>query len=81
MPKFTATDANRRFSELLALVRKGKTAEITVRGEVVAKLIPVAKADSAADARQQKQWDAFMKRLRDQPTLNLPRVRRDELYD
>jgi prevent-host-death family protein len=81
MSKVTATDANRTFSKLLAQVRRGKIAEITVRGEVVAKIIPVEKVDPVAEAQKQRDWDAFMERLRNQPVLNLPRISRDELYD
>ena len=81
MFKITSTEANRSFSKILADVREGRTAEITVRGEVVAKIIPVAKLDPVAEAKRQKDWDAFLEKLRSQPALNLPRVSRDELYD
>ncbi len=81
MARVTSTEANRRFSELLAQVRKGRTTEITVRGEVVAKMVPVVKTSAATDLKKQQDWAAFMERLRQQPVLNLPRVSRDEIYD
>jgi prevent-host-death family protein len=81
MTRISSTEANRSFSKLLAEVRKGKPAEITVRGEVVAKIVPVKKPDPLAEAETQRKWEEFMERLRSQPTLNLPRGSRDELYD
>jgi prevent-host-death family protein len=81
MTRVTSTEANRSFSKLLAEVRKGKETEITVRGEVVAKLVPIEKIDlQAQDARRQS-WEKLMERLRQQPALNLPRISREELYE
>ena len=81
MSKISATEANQNFSKLLARVQKGKAVEITVRGEVVAEMKPVKKADRISEAERQKSWDAFMERLRNQPALGVPRGTRDELYD
>ena len=81
MTKISATEANRHFSKLLAKVQKGATAEITVRGEVVARLERVTPKERAADEERKKQWDEFIERLRKQPVLNIPRGTRDELYD
>lgn len=81
MAQVSATEANRSFSKLLAKVRTGEAVEITVRGKVVARLEPVAATDPEADAERQKDWEAFMERLRNQPVLNLPRGKRDDLYD
>lgn len=81
MARVTSTEANRAFSKLLAKVRKGQVAEITVHGEVVARMIPAEKRDKAAEARKKKEWEAFLERLRRKPALNLPRVTRDEMYD
>lgn len=80
MPRITATDANRSFSQLLARVRAGETAEITVRGEVVARLEPANKR-LRKSAGERKRWDAFIDRLKRQPILDAPRGTRDELYD
>jgi prevent-host-death family protein len=81
MAKISSTEANRSFSKLLAQVRSGRTAEITVRGEIVAKIVPVEKIDEAAKAEKQRLWEEFIDRLRKQPVLNIPRGTRDELYD
>jgi prevent-host-death family protein len=81
MSRITATEANRNFSSLLARVRAGEAAEITVRGEVVAELRPVSKKSRRQDAEKQKNWDAFMERLRKRPPLGVLRGTRDELYD
>jgi prevent-host-death family protein len=80
MPRITATDANRSFSQLLARVRAGETAEITVRGEVVARLEPASKRPRRA-AAERKNWDAFIDRLKKQPVLDVARGTREELYD
>ena len=79
--KISATEANRNFSRLLARVQQGEAVEITVRGEVVAEVRPVKKADRISEAERQKSWEAFMERLRNQPALGIPRGTRDELYD
>ncbi|MFO1123032.1 MAG: type II toxin-antitoxin system prevent-host-death family antitoxin [Hyphomicrobiales bacterium] len=81
MKRISATEANRSFSKLLASVRKGKPAEITVRGEVVARLEPVSRQDRASDEERRKDWETFMEHLRSQPVINIPRGTRDELYD
>ncbi len=81
MLKISATEANRNFSRLLARVQQGEAVEITVRGEVVAEVRPVKKADRISEAERQKSWEAFMERLRNQPALGIPRGTRDELYD
>jgi prevent-host-death family protein len=81
MTRVTSTEANRSFSKLLAEVRKGKETEITVRGEVVAKLVPIEKIDLQAQEARRKNWEELMERLRQQPALNLPRISRDELYE
>lgn len=81
MLKISATEANRNFSRLLARVQQGEAVEITVRGEVVAEVRPVKKADRISEAERQKSWEAFMERLRNQLALGIPRGTRDELYD
>ena len=58
-------------------VRAGKTVLVTSRGEPVAKIMPAEgeKPDRAEALRR------LLARLDAQPALNLPRIRRDELYD
>lgn len=79
--RISSTEANRNFSKLLARVRKGETAEIMVRGQVVARIEPVSDRDTASELEKQKRWDAFIERLRGQPMLGVPRGTRNELYD
>ena len=81
MVQITSTEANRSFSKILAQVRKGQTAEITVRGEVVAEMRPVKKLSKADEVAKKKSWDAFIERLRTQTPMGIPRGTRDELYD
>jgi antitoxin (DNA-binding transcriptional repressor) of toxin-antitoxin stability system len=81
MAKVTATEANRNFSKLLADVRKGRTAEITVRGEVVARLERVTPQQRRSDKEREKSWEKLIDRLRSQKPLGVPRGTRDELYD
>jgi prevent-host-death family protein len=79
--KISATEANRNFSKLLAKVRKGQSADITVRGEVVARLEAVSQRDSVAEVKRRQDWEKFMDELRRRPVLGIPRGTRDELYD
>jgi prevent-host-death family protein len=81
MSSITSTEANRSFSKLLSNARKGQATEITVRGQVVAKIVPIEKRQKALNAKEQKEWQGFLERLRSQPALNLPRINRNELYD
>ena len=77
----TAADANRKFSELLRGVRKGRSYVVTSHGKPVAKLIP-ADGDSSEG---QAAHSALLRRLRSQklPKGASPRLRwtRDELYE
>ena len=44
----SAADANRRFSELLRTVKKGRSVVVTSHGKPVAKISPVVEDDLAA---------------------------------
>jgi prevent-host-death family protein len=79
--KISATEANRNFSKLLAKVRQGNPAEITVRGEVVARLEPVTPQQRKSEEERKKSWEEFIERLKNQPAIGVPRGTRDELYD
>jgi prevent-host-death family protein len=74
----SATEANRRFSELLSEVERGNIAEITKRGKIVARLVPAEIDDKPSLAERRR---AHMEQLRKQPVLNLPPISREELYD
>ncbi len=77
----SAADANRKFSELLRGVRKGRSYVVTSHGEPVAKLVPATQNDRiAAGARA-----ALLARLKSQPAVEGAKARRrwtrDELYE
>ena len=58
-------------------VRAGETVIVTLRGKPVAEIRSANRAVADREAAKQ----ALFARLRSQPVLNLPRIRRDELYD
>ena len=73
----SAADANRKFSQLLHGVRRGRSYVVTSHGQPVAKLSPVDEAENAeAGAR-----DALLKRLQRQSVVNIGHWTRDELYE
>ena len=77
----SAADANRKFSELLRGVRKGRTYIVTSHGHPVAKIVPV---DSDAPEREAAH-SALLRRLRSEKPAEgaVARLRwtRDELYE
>lgn len=77
----SAAEANRKFSELLRGVRKGRSYIVTSHGKPVAKLVPADSEDANADAAH----DALLRRLASQklPEGADPNLRwtRDELYE
>jgi prevent-host-death family protein len=73
----SAADANRKFSQLLQSVRRGRSYVVTSHGQPVARLSPIeapGKAETAARA-------ALLTRLRKQSTTQIGRWTRDELYE
>ena len=77
----SAADANRKFSELLRGVRKGRSYIVTSHGEPVAKLVPAEQdARIFAGARS-----ALLARLKAQRAVQGAKARkrwtRDELYE
>jgi prevent-host-death family protein len=73
----SASDANRRFSELLRTVKKGRSVVVTSHGKPVAKITPVAEDDRAAAGAR----SVLFARLRGEPVVKAGRWTRDELYD
>jgi prevent-host-death family protein len=73
----SAADANRRFSELLRTVKKGRSVVVTSHGKPVAKILPVVEDDLAADGAR----SVLFTRLRRERVVNAGRWTRDELYD
>jgi prevent-host-death family protein len=73
----SAADANRRFSELLRTVKKGRSVVVTSHGKPVAKITPVVEDDRAAEVAR----SALFARLRRERVVNVGRWTRNELYD
>jgi prevent-host-death family protein len=73
----SAADANRRFSELLRTVRKGKTVVVTSHGKPVARIVPMTDRDQTERGARV----ALFARLRSQPVVDIGRWSRDELYE
>ncbi len=73
----SASDANRRFSELLRAVRAGESYVVTAHGRPVAKLVPFNENEDAQAAARA----ALFKRLASQPVKHVGRWSREELYE
>jgi len=73
----SAAEANRRFSELLRTLKKGRSVIVTSHGKPVAKITPVTEDQRVAEAAR----SALLARLRTQRPGNAGRWTRDELYD
>lgn len=73
----SAADANRRFSELLRTVKKGRSVVVTSHGKPVAKISPVVEDNRAAEGAR----SALFARLRREQVVNAGPWTRDELYD
>jgi len=73
----SAADANRRFSELLRTVKKGRSVIVTSHGKPVARISPVAEDDRAAKSLR----SALFARLRTERVVIAGRWTRNELYD
>jgi prevent-host-death family protein len=77
----SAADANRRFSDLLRGVRKGRSYVVTSHGRPVAKLIPAETDERHAEAARA----ALLARLKSQPAAQNDKAgkrwTRDELYE
>jgi prevent-host-death family protein len=73
----SAAEANRKFSQLLQGVKRGRSYVVTSHGKPVAKISPVDENEKiAAGARE-----ALLTRLRRQPVVKAGRWTRDELYE
>lgn len=77
MKTITATEANHDFSKLLEEVSAGEVIGVTKHGRIIATINPVVQQDEAA---AQEHIREHLKRLREQPVLNIPGGTRDELY-
>lgn len=73
----SAADANRRFSEVLRTVKKGRSVIVTSHGKPVAKITPVVEGEQAAKGAR----SALFVRLRAERGVKVGRWAREELYD
>jgi prevent-host-death family protein len=74
---FSATEAKRNFARLLQGARDGRSYTVTIRGEPVARIVPLSDDERMAAART-----ALLARLKRQKARNVPRRwTRDDLYD
>lgn len=73
----SAADANRRFSELLRSVKKGRSVIVTSHGKPVARITAPFEDERAAEGARA---DLFA-RLRKERAVHVGRWTRDELYD
>src|SRR5271169_3829286 len=69
----SAADANRRFSELLRTVKKGRSVVVTSHGKPVARITPVDEDERAAKGAR----SALFARLRSERVVNAGRWTRD----
>jgi prevent-host-death family protein len=74
--QIAAFDAKQKLSELLNRANGGETFVITRHGVPFAKLVPIEEPVDREEAKRK-----LFERLRSQPSLNLPKVTRDEIYD
>jgi prevent-host-death family protein len=72
----SAAEANRKFSQLLQDVRRGRSYIVTSHGKPVAKLSPVQDQENVGLSAR----DTLLARLRNQQTIKVGRWTRDELY-
>jgi prevent-host-death family protein len=78
MKTISMTEANRSFSKIAHRAAKGEVIGLTVRGKVIARIVPEGDYNDAALAIRRR---LHIESLRDRPVMNLPRVTRDEMYD
>lgn len=73
----SAADANRRFSEMLRVVKTGRSVLVTSHGKPVARIVPVKGEERAVKGARA----ALFARLRTERAVRSGRWTRDELYD
>jgi prevent-host-death family protein len=73
----SAAEANRKFSQLLQGVRRGRSYVVTSHGKPVAKLSPVDENEKIGVSAR----ETLLARLRRQPVVKAGRWTRDELYE
>ena len=77
----TAAEANRSFSRLLRGVRAGHRYLVTSHGQPVARLVPADQNDEITQRTRKAAKRALLERVAKQPTMDIGRWTRDELYE
>lgn len=77
METVSAADANRRFSELLRVVKGGQSVIVTSHGRAVAKIVPIVEDERTTERAR----SVLFRRLRSERAVHVGRWARDELYD
>jgi prevent-host-death family protein len=77
----TAADANRSFSRLLRGVQEGHSYLVTSHGRPVARVVPPDQDDEYTLRFREAARRALLDRVAKQPTTDIGRWTRDELYE
>jgi prevent-host-death family protein len=77
MKTVSTTEANRSFAKIVNRAAQGEVFGVTVRGKVIARIVPERDYNDAALAIRRRE---HMERLKRQPALNLPRITREDMY-
>jgi prevent-host-death family protein len=77
----SAAEANRAFSRLLRGVREGRSYVVTAHGRPVAKIVPAAGGDERQGRLRAAALRNLVERVRKQPTCDIGRWTREELYE
>ncbi len=78
MKTISTTEANRSFSQIVSRAAKGEVFGVTVRGKVLVRIVPESDYNDHALAIRRR---LHLETLRQKKALNLPRVKRDEMYE
>lgn len=73
----SAAEANRRFSLVLRGVREGHSYVVTSHGKAVARIVPAERGGAV----QEQARAALLDHLRSQPSVEVGRWTREELYE
>jgi prevent-host-death family protein len=72
----SASEANRKFSQMLRSVREGDSYVVTSHGRPIARLLPVKEDRNRSSAKSR-----LLKRLQSQPAHDIGPWTREELYE
>jgi prevent-host-death family protein len=73
MKTISTTEANRSFSQIVNRAAKGEVFGVTVRGKIIARIVPEGDYNDLALA--------LRRRVHIESLKGLPRASRDEMYD